>query len=180
MRTVSTKNLRKKAEKLSNMKVQALQINLGRKILHDQNEHSIEIGLQVDLEPEEDSESVYYSVKSSLEGQLDTWEHEIRTNERPSILTLTEMGGETMPPLVTASDMKPKATRTRKTPQRTQYQPEQVGKQEQEIVGQQESYICPVCGEQMLPKEGKEYFLCGKHWGYPDMIKKGNVRDRKF
>lgn len=161
------------------MKVQTLQINLGRKIVHDQNEHSIEIGLEVDLEPDEDSEAVYYSVKNSLEGQIDTWEHEIRTNERPSILTITEIGGETMPPLVTASDMTPKATRTRKTPPKAQYKVEQ-----EEIIQEQEekqeSYICPVCGEQMLPKEGKEYYLCGKHWGYPDMIKKGNVRDRKF
>jgi hypothetical protein len=32
----------------------------------------------------------------------------------------------------------------------------------------------------MLQKEGKEYYMCGKHWGYPDMILKGEVRDKKF
>ena len=51
--------------------------------------------------------------------------------------------------------------------------------QPQEIVSQQtETLICPVCKELMQKKEGKDYYLCKKHWGYPAMIKKGQVRDR--
>ena len=41
-------------------------------------------------------------------------------------------------------------------------------------------FICPKCGEEMIKKEGKDYYLCSKHWGYPDMIKEGTVRDKKF
>ena len=43
-----------------------------------------------------------------------------------------------------------------------------------------ESFICPKCNEVMKKKEGKEYYLCSKHFGYPDMIRKGDVRDRTF
>lgn len=43
-----------------------------------------------------------------------------------------------------------------------------------------ENFICPECKELMTRKEGKEYFMCNKHWGYPDMIKKGEVRQKKF
>ena len=41
-----------------------------------------------------------------------------------------------------------------------------------------EQLICPQCQEPMQKKEGKDYYLCNKHWGYPAMIKKGEVRDR--
>ena len=164
------------------MKVQSISVNLGRKILHETNEHSIEIALQVNLEPDEDTESVYYSVKNSLEGQLDTWEHEIRTNDKPNIITIPELTTTLSPPLVSASEIKPKTSRAKGTqarnsnPPRKELEPE--GDEEEQE--KQDSYICPVCGEQMLPKDGKDYYLCSKHWGYPDMIKKGSVRDRKF
>ena len=42
-----------------------------------------------------------------------------------------------------------------------------------------ESVICPKCGEKMVKKEGKEYYICSKHWGYPDMIHEGLVRDKR-
>ena len=165
------------------MKIQSINVNLGRKVFHDQNEHSIEIGLQVELEPEEDSESVYYSLKNTLEGQLDTWEHEIRTIEKPILLpemsvTATQASTPT-PTLVTASEIKPKITKVKKEP--VKKEDTQVKVQEQESVQEnQGEYICPACGEKMLPKDGKDYFLCSKHWAYPDMIKKGIVKDRKF
>ena len=41
-----------------------------------------------------------------------------------------------------------------------------------------EGYVCPECGEKMLQKEGKEYFQCSKHWAYPRMIERGEVRVR--
>ena len=43
-----------------------------------------------------------------------------------------------------------------------------------------EKFNCPKCGEEMLKKEGKEYYHCSKHWGYPDMIKEGKIRDKKY
>lgn len=162
------------------MKVTTINVNVGRKILHDQNEHSIEIGLQVEVEPEEDTESVYYSVKNTLEGQLDTWEHEVRTIEQPSVIAIPEMTVEASPPLVTASDMKPMGKRTKKERPKVQYTQKQEEEEEIEQQEKQEEFVCPICGEQMMPKEGKDYYLCTKHWGYPDMIKKGNVRERKY
>jgi hypothetical protein len=44
----------------------------------------------------------------------------------------------------------------------------------------EEGFICPKDNEEMKKAEGKEYYLCSKHWGYPDMIRKGEVRERKF
>ena len=162
------------------MKITTIQVNVGRKILHDQNEHSIAIGLQVEVEPEEDTESVYYSVKNTLEGQLDTWEHQVRTTEQPSVVTIPELTVTESPPLVTASDIKPKGRKTKNETLKPQYIQKHEEEEEQEQLERQEQFICPTCGEQMMPKEGKDYYLCTKHWGYPDMIKKGNVRERKF
>ncbi|OLS20706.1 MAG: hypothetical protein HeimC3_39720 [Candidatus Heimdallarchaeota archaeon LC_3] len=48
----------------------------------------------------------------------------------------------------------------------------------EETVAQQKEFICPECKEKMQKKEGKEYYMCKKHWGYPDMIEKGEVRER--
>lgn len=159
------------------MKIQSLAINVGRKVLIDQNEHKLEIGLEADLESDEDFESVYYSVRSTLEGHLENWEHEIRTNQRPTILTLPDGPAEIAPPLVTASEMRPKGTRQKKEQQKNYTKPE---KEEEIIEEEQSEYICPSCGEKMMQKDGKEYYLCTSHWGYPDMIKKGIVKDRKF
>lgn len=163
------------------MKINAINVNVGRKILHDQNEHSIEIGLQVDLEPEEDSESVYYSVKNMLEGQLDSWEHEMKTNQQPSLITIPEVAVTETPPLITATEIRPKVSKAKKEFKKDQYiqkkEPEFVKPQEEQ---KQEAYICPICGEEMKPKEGKNYYLCTKHWGYPDMISKGIVKERKY
>ena len=39
---------------------------------------------------------------------------------------------------------------------------------------------CPVCGEQMFQKEGKDYYLDSKHWDYPNMIQKGQIKDKRF
>ena len=90
------------------MIVQSIKVNAGRRVVQDQNENSLEIGLQVNIEPDEDYESVYQSLKNALEGQLDTWEFEVKTNEKPSVITIPEMNEATAPPLVTASEMKPK------------------------------------------------------------------------
>ncbi|MHA2105681.1 MAG: hypothetical protein ACW981_19825 [Candidatus Hodarchaeales archaeon] len=43
-----------------------------------------------------------------------------------------------------------------------------------------EDLICPICNEIMKNVPGKNYFLCSKHYGYPDQIKKGEVKERKF
>ena len=160
------------------MIVQSIKVNAGRKVAQDQNENSLEIGLQVNIEPDEDFESVYQSLKNALEGQLDTWEFEIKTNERPSVITIPEMNEATAPPLVTASEMKPKLAKVKKENKKITRQEQ--NNQEEMKQTKQDEYICPTCGEKMMPKEGKDYFLCSKHWGYPDMINKGQVRERKF
>ncbi|MHA1984554.1 MAG: hypothetical protein ACW967_09385 [Candidatus Hodarchaeales archaeon] len=43
-----------------------------------------------------------------------------------------------------------------------------------------EDLLCPTCNEVMKAVSGKNYFLCSKHYGYPEQIKKGEVKERKF
>ncbi len=43
-----------------------------------------------------------------------------------------------------------------------------------------DTYKCPVCNETMYKKEGKGYYMCNNHYGYPEYIKKGIVKDRKW
>ncbi len=43
---------------------------------------------------------------------------------------------------------------------------------------EENQFICPECKEKMQKKEGKDYYLCKQHWGYPAMIEKGEVRER--
>ncbi|OLS19083.1 MAG: hypothetical protein HeimC3_47560, partial [Candidatus Heimdallarchaeota archaeon LC_3] len=50
----------------------------------------------------------------------------------------------------------------------------------EETTTKQSEFVCPECKEKMQKKEGKEYYMCKKHWGYPDMIEKGEVREREI
>ena len=43
-----------------------------------------------------------------------------------------------------------------------------------------EVLVCPECNEPMHQKQGKEYYLCTKHWGYPNQVVRGIVKERKF
>jgi tRNA(Ile2) C34 agmatinyltransferase TiaS len=45
---------------------------------------------------------------------------------------------------------------------------------------EEKDFICPECKEKMQKKEGKEYYKCKKHWGYPAMIEKGEVREKNY
>ncbi len=40
--------------------------------------------------------------------------------------------------------------------------------------------ICPECDEPMYKQKDKDYYLCASHYGYPDMIERGEVRKRRF
>ena len=40
--------------------------------------------------------------------------------------------------------------------------------------------MCPECDEPMYKQKDKDYYLCEFHYGYPDMIKRGEVRKRRF
>ena len=40
--------------------------------------------------------------------------------------------------------------------------------------------ICPECDEPMYKQKDKDYYLCEFHYGYPDMIERGEVRKRRF
>ena len=42
-----------------------------------------------------------------------------------------------------------------------------------------DSLRCPVCSEEMI-KQPKGYYMCSNHFGYPDYIKKGLVKERKW
>jgi NADH pyrophosphatase NudC (nudix superfamily) len=159
------------------MIIEKIEVNLGRRFHQNDREHNLDISLQVSLEPDENSESVYYSLKNTLEGQLDAWEHQIKHSNQEPLLTVPEVTYTIpAPPFVTASEIKPKLQKSRNFTQ-TPAQEKQL-LEEGEI--NQGVYVCPTCGEQMFPKDGKDYYLCTKHWAYPDMIKKGLVKERKF
>ena len=38
--------------------------------------------------------------------------------------------------------------------------------------------FCPACYKHMIQKQGKKYYICDEHWGYPDMIAQGVVKVR--
>lgn len=158
------------------MEVNQLSLKIGRKInLGNLEGRSLEIGMIINMTAGDNVEQQYHSLKASLESQLDAWEHETR---------IKATGGSfeelmTPPPLRPASKSIPKSGHIK--PKVLQQFP--LTKTDSSRMKNQISpsgFLCPVCNDPMHQKEGKEYFLCTKHWGYPNQIKKGIVKDRKF
>ena len=111
--------------------------------------------VETEITPEEDrpfTQSIN-EMKVQLEHIINEWERLERIEHSKNNITIVEQ---------------PTTVKT-KTP--TKQQPFSKNKA---------TYICPECGEQMHKKEGKEYYLCSKHWGYPAMIEKGQVRDKTY
>ncbi len=46
-------------------------------------------------------------------------------------------------------------------------------------INKPDSLRCPVCSEEMI-KQHKGYYMCSKHYGYPEYILKGIVKERKW
>ena len=134
------------------MKVQKVKIGIGRSINKKNNEmENINVEMEAQLE-NEDPHDVFQTLKLVLSKQIDAWESEWRP---------VESAIEKKPPPTIEGDSAPLESVALEAPA-------------------VEQLVCPICKETMKPVEGKGYYLCSKHYGYPDKIKKGEVRDRKY
>jgi predicted RNA-binding Zn-ribbon protein involved in translation (DUF1610 family) len=144
------------------MKVKTIKVESAKKInLGNYETKDYAIAYEIDLAPTDNAEAITQQVKISLDKMLTDWENQIQhvddLHEQNSLF-VTFQG----PVSNDAS-------------QEQEILPEVVSK-----VDKSDSYDCPECGEKMIKKDGKNYFICSKHWGYPDMIMKGSVKIRQF
>jgi hypothetical protein len=168
--------------------VDNLKISVGRTInLGNSEVRSLEIGMTITLKEGENIEQHYHSLRNSLEKQLDSWEHETRL--KCSGASFEEIISP--PPLIPATESLSRSNNPSTISQVVTHAPEPVFKskyKEETIINpeksvhsvKKENLICPVCKEPMFQKKGKEYYLCTKHWGYPNQIARGIVKERKF
>lgn len=153
------------------MKIENLNIKIGRNINLGNNEfRSLEISMGIEISQNEEVEQQYQFLKSSLERQLDSWENETRIQLAGTVFD--ELNEQ--PPLITAEFMNTQTETSKPSSFRNKYS------KSNEMTISGGSYTCPECKEPMKQKEGKDYYLCEKHWGYPNQITKGIVKERKF
>lgn len=140
------------------MKFQNIVINLSRTIsLSDGRSESINISYNVQLDEEsEDPQEVYSSIYRLLNLQLNSWERELRQETQNNLFLSSEP-----PPVTTAASMM----------SNDENQMNKVS------IPSATEILCPKCNKKMFQKDGKSYFTCpNKHWGYLEMIRKGEVR----
>jgi hypothetical protein len=136
------------------MQFQSLNISSSRSInLSDGKTESITINYVIQIDENEDNpQEVYSSVYRLINLQLNSWERELINETQKKLYLSSEH-----PPITTAASMINNIEN---------YQSES----DQEVK-------CPKCNEIMFQKDGKTYFTCPNgHWGYLEMIKKGEVR----
>ena len=152
---------------VKNLKIEKIKVTRGKKVnLGNYESESYELSMEVALEDQDEAHDVINGLKNIIDQKLINWENTIKQAAKSTTLT-TEI--KTADALIQKND-KPEKNSVDKVPQE---QPSQDGQAK-------EQFICPKCKEPMVKKENKEYFLCSKHWGYPDMIEKGEVRDKQF
>ena len=107
-------------------------------------------------ESDEDPQEAYGSVYRTINLQLNAWEKEIRETIDHQVHLSKEVPFiKTAASLLSSSD---------------ENEAEKEFKQVKTV-------ICPKCKEIMIQKDGKQYYTCPQgHWGYLEMIKKGEVR----
>jgi uncharacterized C2H2 Zn-finger protein len=140
------------------MRFQKVSVDLSRTItLTDGKIESISLSYTVLIDEEsEDPQEVYSSVYRLINLQINSWEREIRQEIQKNLFLTSEP-----PPITTAASMIQTNHRDPKS----------------DIINKDPEVLCPECGEKMFQKDGKSYFTCiNKHWGYLEMIKKGEVR----
>lgn len=149
------------------MRFREIKIEKSRTIkLSDSRSESLSIGSTIELSEDEDNPQEIIEIAHRLLTQeLNGWEHEIRQDSLGERLLSAEP-----PPITTAAQMVDKLS-------------ENVSKAQDTIAPEHELEIsetikCPKCGEPMYKKDGKKYYQCTKHWAYPDMLKKGEARDK--
>ena len=153
------------------MQVETINIKVGRMInVGDQETRSIEVGMEITLANGDNVEQQYHSLKSSLE-------HDTRIKAAGG--TFEDITAP--PPLIPANISQNNSLSKNPTLKRKEVK-QKFEKSREPISTTQlsEAYTCPECNEPMKQKEGKEYFLCSKHWGYPNQITRGIVKERKF
>lgn len=136
------------------MRFQNLNISLSRSIdLSDGRTESITLKYEVKIDENEDNpQEVYSSLYRLINLQLNSWERELRNETQKKLFLTSEP-----PPITTAASMLNNIKKN-------------TSDSNQEIK-------CPKCNEIMFQKDGKTYFTCPSgHWGYLEMIKKGEVR----
>lgn len=152
------------------MKISKVTVLRGKKInLETDDAENFEIQMEALLDEQDDPQDIVQGLKSILDRHLLAWEQKIRgklnLKDDQSPVTFT-----TAEELVTGSiqlENEKKDAIEQKLDNK---------KPEEEVL----NLICPKCNEKMVKKEGKDYYLCSKHWGYPDMIKAGQVREKRF
>lgn len=138
------------------MKVLKMNLTIGETVnLGNYSSKRIEYGFEVELENDDQPDAIYYDLKKDIELKLIEFKNELETTKTVESIT----------------DHKEISSYIPKT----------------NLVAQKTSNTvlsndmkCPECKELMLPKSGKDYLLCSKHWGYPDMIEKGVVKVRAY
>ncbi len=152
------------------MKISKVAVQRGKSItLENNNSENFEVQMEALIEEKDDPEDIIQGLKSILDRHLLAWEQKIHgyeyETEEPKPVTI-KTAEELIQPISQGK------TKTKELPGS-----EQEGAKSE---AEQMQLICPKCNEVMVKKDGKDYYLCSKHWGYPDMIKAGNVREKKF
>ena len=152
------------------MKITKVMVIRGRKLhLENYDTENFEIQIESAIEDKDDPQEVIQGLKNILDRHLDSWEQQKREHlisvdkiQQVSIKTAEELVSEDV--------------------NIGENNPAQIEVVEEAKNGEQDQtpLICPKCNEIMVKKEGKDYYLCSKHWGYPDMIKKGQVREKRY
>ena len=152
------------------MKISKVAVVRGKKIdLETAETEHFEIQMEAQIEEKDDPQEIIQGLKSILDRHLLAWEQKLRGNSY-------SMESTPQVNIKTASDLieQPPDQQSQTT---EAHEPLIESKSATEEMVQ---LICPKCNEKMVKKEGKDYYLCSKHWGYPDMIKAGQVREKRF
>ena len=138
------------------MKIDKINVQISKKIyLGNYESKHYNLGAEVSITEGESFLKAADIIKEKLEEKLLQWEKQQKSTTSQPIIKANEGKERSVTPQIT----KPLTVTKNYSPK---------------------TYICPECGEQMYKKEGKEYYLCSNHWGYPSMIEKGQVRPKKF
>ena len=152
------------------MKITKVTVQRGKKVILDEKEEeTFDVQMEALVEEQDDPQEMIHALRTILDKHLETWEYELTGKNFLDKQTEKVV-------IKTASDLIAKEVNSDFT--NKEQRVTVVNKDmEEENVG---LLICPKCNEEMKKKEGKDYYLCSKHWGYPDMIKSGKVMEKRF
>lgn len=152
------------------MKITKVTVQRGKKIFlgSNQNMESYDIQMEAQVEEKDDPQELVHALRSILDKHLASWEYTLKegknidnTASKVKITTANDLISNDIPIIEEQEKIQDSA------------------KLENQDLDNG-PLICPKCNEVMQKKEGKDYYLCSKHWGYPDMIKGGQVREKRF